>query len=373
MKRFLLALILISYGCTSNSSDETNSKEFIQLFPNETPTTSFEIENGNSIVLYGFHGLNISMVSPSGEVLWTKQHELDIDNFNNSFFLNDNFIIAYTNNSNGEGLLKVKIDMNGEIQDTEVLSNKGDIITQTESNVYIFDINYKTSDIVEVTYKKFSVNGELISDVSFETEHLKYGAQDIIVKNNLIYVFDDSDFQGSPNYYENYYCKIFDLDGNLLNTINTETNNRKSSHSMLVLNNGNILMSIFNFQPEIPLESYSLRLFNQSGDLLISKDYKSYSINLKLALLSNDNIALAGGRDRANSQDKLSQFTVLDKNLNVIYSRNIGAYDDGDWFYKINESSSSYYLLGKTFGYDGDYDLPNRSTSIDMIYWKLKK
>ncbi|WP_223552301.1 hypothetical protein [Aestuariivivens sp. NBU2969] len=380
-KKFILLIVtLIAYGC--NSSDETiettleSENEFVILFPEAYPITSFELQNGNSIVIYENLNLRISEVDTFGKILWTKEHDFKIDILSNSIFILNNLIYCYSSGVNG--IEKRVINFNGDIVESELPFSQGTFISKDNDFIFAFDLYYNQSTSkTEITYRKYSLNGNFISETSFESDYLQLSSNsDIIVKNNYIYIFDEDDFQNSPNFYENYFCKIYDLSGSLINTINSEIKNLKSAHSKLVLDNGNILMSIYNFKEDnsfVYIDDYDLRLYDLSGNLITTKTHKSYSNVLKINLLSNNEIAVAGGRDGSMTELKLSQFTVYDQNLNQVYSRNIGGYDSGDVFFKINESANYYYLLGRTFDYNGDYDLPNNSTGTDMFYFKLEK
>jgi hypothetical protein len=380
MKKALYILILLFIACDKNDSDNNDSNmnsenEFVRLFPEAYPITSLEIDNNHSIVMYSDFGLKISEVDSAGEIVWTQEHNLGIDLFSNStFFLND-LIYSYTSNENGLG--KTVFNLSGDVLESELLTSIGGIISKDNNYIYNFTIDYNsTTNTSEISYKQYSLLGNLISEGSFSTDYVQLSNNDIIVKNNLIYIFDESDFQGSPNFYENYFSRIYDLDGNLINTINTETDGLKTAHSKLVLDNGNILMSIYNFQDDggfVNIDTYDLRLYSTSGDLINTQIVNSYSNVLKLELLSSGNVAIAGGRDSSLTELKLSQFTVFDQNLNEIYTRNIGGYDEGDVFFKLNESNEFYYLLGRTDDSNGDYDLPNNSSTSDMFYFKLEK
>ncbi|MCF8255739.1 MAG: hypothetical protein K9J84_14270 [Bacteroidia bacterium] len=371
---FFLGIILSSCSNDKNITDEeinSDNKEFLVLFPESYPIDSFELQNGNSIVFYNDKKLKISEIDNFGEILWTKEHDLLIELFSNSLFQLDNLIYLYSSNS--LGLNKIVFNLQGEIIDTELLYSEGSLMTKDSNFIYgfAFDYNILTNN-TEITYRKYSLKGDFITEQSFVAE-LNGSSVDLYIKDNHIYIFGDYLL---PNSYQNYYCKVYDFQGSILSTINTETSETKSFHSKLVLDNGNILLSVYNLQINGNLsyiDSYDLILYNRSGNLIKTKTINSDAFPLKLDLLSTDNIAVAGGRAGSLNGLKLSQLTIFDQNLNEFYSRNIGGYNNLDVFFKINESSNYYYVLGRTDDNSGDYDLPNNSTGADMFYYKLKK
>ena len=376
MKKFLFLILLTFISCDNsgidNLDDNLNKDEFALLFPEDYPITSFEMENGKSIVFHEKYGntIKISLVNNSGKVEWTKEHNLitDVTSGNCSFIFN-NLIYLYTG---VYGINKYVFDFNGNLLKSESLSNE-EHYYMIKDNDFLYAVKSTTSNNPnQINYIKYSLTGDYISELSFSEENISYSDK-IIIKNNKIYLFGTSESQTSTNVSENYFCKVLDLNGNFISIISTEISDQSTPHSKLILDNGNILMSIYNFSNVTVLEGYELRLFNEESNLLNSLIIPSYQNALRLDLLSGSNIGLAGGKNPSSSELKLSQFTILDKNLNEIYHRSLGSYDNGEVFFKTLEYNNYYYLLGRTDGTNGDFDLPNNSTTSDMFLYRLNK
>lgn len=384
MRKILIIFLIVFNSCDSNDSIKENTDphwgidEFVRLFPEDYPVTIFELDTGKSLVFHEkFRGkLKASLVNSLGEVEWTKEHNLANDVFINqgsTAFKYNNQIYIYTGRL---GIHKYIFDLEANLITSETLSSEDDYFLQKDDlNIYAVRNVHGSNNSKVIDYIKYSLTGNLIEGNNFLYENNSYSSE-IIIKNDLIYLFGESDFRSSLNFYENYYCSIFDLSGNLINRIDTETSNLKRSHSKLVLDNGNIIMSIYNFENIngfTALKDYEFRLFNLQGNLINSMVVNSSSNVLKLELLLENRFGLAGGRNALSTEPKFSQFSVFDSDLNQLYTKNIGSFDNGEEFFEIKESSESYYLLGRTDGTDGDFDLPNNSTTSDMFYFKLSK
>lgn len=377
MKKIVLSLLIILVSCEKENSvsDNFSTNEFVKLFPEHYVISNLEINNEESIFIYktSNNNLKLSLLSKFGEKIWTKEHNLNLNVDNNLTFLNNNLITIYSNSEN-DGIYKSIFDVEGELVVSERIFDEPNTYALSKENELIYAVYFDSSNNtnnIRIGYIEFSLNGDLIRSGSFETANNITLPQDIIVKNNKIYKFGETDFNNFSH--NNYSCEIFDLSGNHINTINTETQDSNARHSKLVLNNGNILMSIYNFENS-PLD-YSLRLFDADGNLIKSSIFKSIGNNLRISLFNNDMIALTGAKENSSNIRKDSQFVILNSNLEETYKKEFGSYNNGGGqsYILTQEFDNFYYLIGSTHGIDGDFDLPNNSNDADLYYFKLNK
>ncbi|WP_411030388.1 hypothetical protein [Spongiimicrobium sp. 3-5] len=353
-----------------NPDDEPElvSEDFVVLIPNGYPISSFELDDGKSLILYTniTDTVFISQLNNEGEIEWTKEHTITGTYSYGLTFVLNNSIYLYSSNS---GLNKYVFNFSGDLMSSKLVSNETDYSIFKMGN-FIYAPTLDIDNRRQVWYKKYTIEGDFVDELKFDVDYMIF-PQDIIVKNDKIYVFEKSDFQPDPDFYENAFCEIYDLDGNLIDTINTEILGTKTKHSNLVLANGNVLMSVYD--PEV--KNIELRLFSPEAAFIDSWTYEAINNTLSHVILKDDKIGLAGGRERVTntSNPKLSQLTILSPDLEKLYTKNLGSYDYGEFFFDFVESDEFYYVLGRSAGRDGDFESLNEAEETNLFFYRLNK
>ncbi len=344
--------------------------EYVVLFPISRPITSLEIDN-ELYVLYEdleFDLQKLSKVSSNGVILWTKDLSINVTNHYLNFMTNDDNQLYLFNNSGLGNFDKVQFDLEGNITEVSLLSNESfDDVHINQNNFYL--IKHNSTGIY---FEKYSSSGNLLetSNVNISIEEPDKSKTII---NNKSYLFGLSDFNGSAlDFYDNYFCEIYE-NNSLLNSIKINISN-SSAHfrESLVLDNGNIL-----FITKTP-EDTEFKLFDSStGDNIANKTFEGiHNGDYSIFLMTDGNLGFVSHTSINDKNTKLSQFTILDSNLNTISQRFFGSYEFGEIRYDTHESRDGnyYYITGRTNGIDGDYTgVPNNSDTIDMFLFKLSK
>ena len=375
-----IGIILFSCSSDENSTEQKtnlNDSEYVILFPLSTPINSLEINN-ELYIFYnddeasgaGIFGASnkLSKVGDNGIIQWTR--ELDLNNFPDLSIVTSasnslNFFYQF-----GDEFNLLQFDLDGNLLQSNLISNESfDLVQKNQNDFYL--IKHNPSGIHS---KKYSFSGNLLETTTLNITIEEPAFSKTIIKNNKSYLFSISDFNGSsPYFYDNYFCEIYE-DNNLSNTINNETSNSNAYISnSIVLNNGNILL-VTMFDDSLDFLNYEFKVFDSvTGNQIANRVFESSSNIMRLFLNADGNIGFVGGYARPNDNSKWSRLTILDSNLNMISQRILGSLDIGEIFFAVNESSSSYYITGRTDGRNGDFDLPNNSTGTDMFLYKLNK
>ncbi|WP_146106970.1 hypothetical protein [Polaribacter porphyrae] len=376
MKKIILIILIILVSCEKENSESNNfsTYEFVKLFPTYSVISNLELENNESIFIYSEWNSNefkMSLLNQNGEITWTKSHENSL--LGHIFFINEKLIYSYTSNS--KGIFENTFSFTGNFLSSKIISNEPwySIKKQNNDLYAIRQSRFGNASKLKIDIIQFSKNGVLEKKISLETSRNYSDLIEVIVQKNRIYFFGENNFESSIGSYSNHFCEIYDFSGNLIKLINTETSGRKSAYQSLVFENGNILMTVINFNKR-PID-YDFRLFNSEGKLINSQIFNSPGNSLKLSLFENDRIGIAGSNSYSSSVNnrKKSQFVILDENLDELFEREIGSIDDGEVFFFLQEFNNYYYLIGNTNGTDGDFNIPNNTGGTDLFYMKLEK
>tara|TARA_R110001632_G_scaffold36869_5_gene93140 strand:+ start:10595 stop:11767 length:1173 start_codon:yes stop_codon:yes gene_type:complete len=390
MKKQLLLFVLCSLflvSCEKNDLDliVTNStlapNEFALLFPGETVfgLNHVEVNNGETVFLHtnSFDNVTLTLIDDSGRIIWTKEHHNILGYIASHIsafpFLHNNKIIVFTT---GSGLHRYEFDLNGELLNSKtIIANDGGYRLSKEGGVVHGVKTIVINPGTDTRIIKVSLEGDLIETINVSTSSNISSENWVKIKNDRIYMFGRSLNQGPDLSDDIYFCEVFDRLGNLITRIETPTPANQLPHTQLVLNNGNILIAVANYTSDISNNpnSYDLRLFDPQGALIRNLTFESPGDNLQLRELPNYKIAIAGKEKSSSSGMKQSQFVVLNSSLDEMYRRNIGSFDGNETFYILKEYLNSYHMYGFTSGTDGDFDLPNNSSTRDLFYLKLDK
>ncbi|KQC33462.1 hypothetical protein AAU57_09155 [Nonlabens sp. YIK11] len=372
-----LLLLILFVSCSSednntNSTNDLNSGEYVVLLPLSIPINSIEFNDE----VYVFHndGLNsdrrdfndnnISKIDANGQLLWTKELSID-DAPETSFVTISNSQINFFYISIDSELRCLQFDENGnQIAEKLIASNTFGEFYEGESSFYR---SRPTQDGLSI--EEYTLSGDLVGvnnlDVPFQFPNSKF-----FIENDKIYVFGLSEFNSNTGRADDPFCKIFE-NGVLQQEIITRSNERVSIRESLVLDNGNLL---FVYSGVIDNRfQYRFQIIDpMSGNEIANQLFAASSNVISTHLNSNGNIVFATGNPRTDSFSKWSQVTILDPELNLISQRILGSFDEGEIFFDIKEESS-YYISGTTFGRDGDFELPENTTGVDMFFYKLNK
>tara|TARA_R110002051_G_scaffold321505_1_gene409364 strand:- start:2170 stop:3306 length:1137 start_codon:yes stop_codon:yes gene_type:complete len=378
MKKIILLLFIgiIINSCSSeednlNKNSNLNKGEYVMLIPLSRPINTIEFNNeiyifynddeaNNQSFIHG-ESNKLSKINSEGLIEWTKEiplynyPDLSVASITNNKL---NFFYQY----NGEFNL-MKFDLEGNfVEKKSIITNESYDSVQVNENDFIL-IRHNSNGI---TYKKYSFSGEIKETVNIDLEIEETGKSKSILKNNKVYLFSISDFVRNSTFsYKKFFCKTFNQN-NLINTINVDTSAKNATYGLSnVFKNGNILMYFRDNQ-----NNRELKLFNQNGLEIANNSFEPNYVGNSF-LNTSENIAIIGNYKETSNSIR-THLTILDSNLNIVSQRLLGVNNYNN-FRIAYESNNNYYVVGLTNSKTGDFDLPNKSTGIDMFIYKLKK
>ena len=310
--------------------------------------------------------INVSLLDKTGNIIWNKKQNKDLIGLD--FFIYQDLIYSYRGDSNG--IFKIIFDLDGNLISKQSIINVPDyFIYKQENNIYAIRKTYRGNNLnLQIEVIEFSLEGEKKRSLTFETDRVKGNDININIKNNTFYFFGRDSCNSIFSSCANIFCDVYNSSGKKINTLNFGTFGNNNFYDRLILNNGNIVISMSNFNKT----DFDFRLYSPKGNLIKSKSLNFNSV--KMNLFKNNTIGIVGGNNKAfSNNEKQSQFLIIDQYLEKIYEKKIGSFDNGETFNLFQEFDNFYYLIGNTDGTNGDFDIPNNTGGTDTFYIKLKK
>lgn len=375
--RLFIIFLIVLMSCNNDSGSVDNSdlqnSEYVMLIPEGFPISTVELDNNIQIIylqseVVSFDTYKISQVNSDGIIEWTKE----IESINGYIYkailkrLDSDLYFIYLQN---DGLKFIQFDFNGNILKRGIISNifYNDL---QESNDGFFAIKYERNIIIT---NKHTFAGDLIKSSKITTDIHSINHCKVLIKNGFSYVLSKENFTGNdPFFYQNLNCKIFNSSSEMTDEFDIVLDNKIGIEQLsLALNSGNILTINYNGETN----KTHIEIFDSEGSLMFNNSFEEPTAGS--SFITEDNtgsLRFIIKNNVATGNTKNMRLITLTQNLEVISERSLGSISDiGDNARQIIENENFIYVIGSTAGTDGDFDLPNNSTSDDLFIFKLKK